>query len=218
MAGKPLASVSVRVAELADLPALRSLFEEEQEATGRRERSRKILEPPAKPERLGAVLAQPDTDVLLAALGEQPVGMAVLWLNSGGPLSTIPVAQVSHLVVCAPARRKGVGQALITAAAGWAEEHGADQLVAHVYPGLREANRFYARLGFAPVTMRRVASVAMLRRQLAPAEARRAALALPRRRLRASQAAAESRPEFSVPRRLRSDGRALPVLSRRGSD
>ncbi|MHB2024735.1 MAG: GNAT family N-acetyltransferase, partial [Mycobacteriales bacterium] len=181
MATKPIASVCVRTAVEADLPALLELLNLEQEVTGRRDRSRKLLEPAANPDLLGQLIGQPDSDVLLAVVGEEPVGMAVLWLSSGGPLAALPVAQVSHLVVNVAARRRGIGQALIAAAASWADEHGAEHLVAHVYPGLRDANRFYARLAFAPVTTRRVASVALLRRQLAPAEARRAALALPRR-------------------------------------
>jgi hypothetical protein len=35
-----------------------------------------------------------------------------------------------------------------------------------VYPSLREASRFYARLGFAPVVLQRVAPVAIVRRRL----------------------------------------------------
>jgi hypothetical protein len=36
-----------------------------------------------------------------------------------------------------------------------------------VYPQLREVNRFYARLGLAPVVVRRAAPTALLRRRLA---------------------------------------------------
>ncbi|MDX6202593.1 MAG: hypothetical protein QOJ83_2093, partial [Frankiales bacterium] len=62
----------------------------------------------------------------------------------------------------------------------WAEEVGADEIVASVLPSLREANRFYARLGFAPLVMRRVVPVSTLRRNLALTDPRGAVR--PRRR------------------------------------
>jgi hypothetical protein len=41
-----------------------------------------------------------------------------------------------------------------------------------VHPGSRDANRFFARLGFAPMVVRRVAPVAVVRRHLSQGEAR----------------------------------------------
>jgi N-acetylglutamate synthase-like GNAT family acetyltransferase len=63
-------------------------------------------------------------------------------------------------------RHHGVGRALVAAAADFATEKQADHLAAGVYPSLRDANRFYARLGFAPVAVRRIAPVTVLRRRL----------------------------------------------------
>ena len=56
----------------------------------------------------------------------------------------------------------------MAAAVAFAEEFGAEHVVVNVFPQLREANRFYARLGFCPLVVRRVASTAGLRRKLEP--------------------------------------------------
>src|SRR6478735_5489190 len=64
-------------------------------------------------------------------------------------------------------RRQGVGRSLLTAAGRYADRQGCEHLASSVPAGDREANRFFARLGFAPETVRRVASAATLQRKLA---------------------------------------------------
>ena len=64
-------------------------------------------------------------------------------------------------------RRRGVGHALVSAATAFAEEVGAEQLMTSTLPQTREENRFFARLGLAPVVIRRAAPVATVRRRLA---------------------------------------------------
>jgi hypothetical protein len=54
----------------------------------------------------------------------------------------------------------------VAAAADIADELGLEHVSVGVYPSLREASRFYARLGFAQVMMQRVVPTAMLRRRL----------------------------------------------------
>jgi ribosomal protein S18 acetylase RimI-like enzyme len=73
-------------------------------------------------------------------------------------------------------RRRGAGKALVSAAVLYADEHGAENVVVSVYPQHRDANRFYARLGFAPYVVRRVAGVGPLRRKLGSPEGRAALL------------------------------------------
>ena len=107
------------------------------------------------------------------------VGMAILSDTFIGQLMEMPAVQLTHLVVAEGQRRRGIGQALLAGAVTWAEEVGADEIVASVLPSLRDANRFYARLGFAPLVMRRVVPVATLRRNLALTDPRGAR---PRRR------------------------------------
>jgi len=64
------------------------------------------------------------------------------------------------------ARHRGAGKALVTAAAQFAEDRGADAVSVSVYPQARDSQRFYARLGFAPLVVRRVAPLSVLRRRL----------------------------------------------------
>ena len=114
------------------------------------------------------VLHDPDRRVLLAVdESDQPLGMAILVSTPATSLLDIPALHVTHVVVADRHRRKGVGRALVGAAAAHAEVLGLEQVVVSVAHGAREANRFYARLGFAPLVVRRVAPVAALRRRLA---------------------------------------------------
>lgn len=98
------------------------------------------------------------------------IGAAVLGAESAGGLLDPPSVYVSHLLVRPEHRRRGAGRALVAAAAAYAEEVGVDSVVVGVAPTGRDANRFFARLGFAPLVMRRVAPVAALRRALASAD------------------------------------------------
>jgi GNAT superfamily N-acetyltransferase len=208
-AGAGTGALVTRLAAREDLPQLLALLEEWQGAGGQAERTRNPLSVPLDSDRLADVLDGDDCDLIVGLLDGQPLGMTVVWLTGGGPLAAAPVAALSHLVVAPQARRRGMGRSLVLAAASWAEERGADQLVAHVYPNLREANRFYARLGFAPLSLRRVAPVAALRRQLAlPAGLRALEPVRPRRLLAARRAA--GRPAAPGTRRSATPSRYPP--------
>ena len=61
--------------------------------------------------------------------------------------------------------RSGVGAALLAASAAYAAENGASYVVAAV-PQEADRQRFFARMGFAPLTTRRIASVHTLGRSL----------------------------------------------------
>lgn len=176
----PRPGVRVRVAVEADLPVLVALGDELREAAG--EGTRRFLPTRAAgaaadlERRYADALADPARRVVLAVTDEDtPLGMAVLCRGSAGALSDLPAVCVSHVVVADRHRRRGAGKALVAAAAAWADELGVEQVVVSVHPGAREANRFYARLGFAPLSVRRVAPVAVLRRRLATPEQRTAA-------------------------------------------
>jgi ribosomal protein S18 acetylase RimI-like enzyme len=56
---------------------------------------------------------------------------------------------VDSLVVASGARRRGIGRRLMAAASDWGREHGAEEILLTVWAGNDEAERFYARLGFA---------------------------------------------------------------------
>ena len=98
------------------------------------------------------------------------VGAAVFAADTAGGLLDPPSVYVSHLLVAPAYRKRGAGRALVSAAAGYADELGVDSVVVAVAPTTRDANRFFARLGFAPQVIRRIAPVAGLRRALASAD------------------------------------------------
>jgi ribosomal protein S18 acetylase RimI-like enzyme len=118
------------------------------------------------PARLLTVAADPSFLIVLACADDQPAGLAVIQVATPDPLSDHQHIHVSHLVVSRAYQRRGVGHALIAAAADFATVRGVDRITVGVLPSLRESNRFFARLGFAPAATYRIAQVATLRRRL----------------------------------------------------
>ena len=167
----------VRPAEEHDLPALLAFGDELREQLlptvegGGRSRgvpagARTFLE-----QRYREALEDPDRHlVVVVGDGDEPLGMALLTVASANALLDLPAVHMSHAVVADRHKRRGAGKALVGAAAAFAELHGLDQIVVSVHPGSRDANRFFARLGFAPLAVRRVAPVATVRRRLAQVE------------------------------------------------
>jgi GNAT superfamily N-acetyltransferase len=123
------------------------------------------------------LLEDPGHHVVLAVLpgpnaagggtvGEVPVGLAVLGLD---PLSLVlgnPQVTVDTFVVHREHRRCGTGARLLAAAARYAAEVGADHVVAAVGGHEAERQRFFARMGFAPLSTRRIVPVESLTRSL----------------------------------------------------
>jgi N-acetylglutamate synthase-like GNAT family acetyltransferase len=108
--------------------------------------------------------------------------MALLTVGTANALLDVPAVSMSHAVVGDRHKRRGAGKALVAAAAAHAEQLGIDQLVVSVHPGSRDANRFFARLGFAPLAVRRTAPVSAVRRRLAQTDNRSVADHVVRRR------------------------------------
>jgi GNAT superfamily N-acetyltransferase len=122
-------------------------------------------------ERLAAALQTPDSRVVVAVTEDDQIhGMAILSEVVLGPMTPGRAVQLNNVVVTARHRKHGVGHALVAAAAAYADEVGADQVIVNVPPNMRDANRFYARLGFTPAVVRRIAPVAVLRRRLSAPE------------------------------------------------
>jgi GNAT superfamily N-acetyltransferase len=99
--------------------------------------------------------------------GEVPVGLAVLGLD---PLSEVlgnPQVTVDTFVVHREYRRRGAGAVLLAAAAAYAQETGAAHVVAAVAGHEAERQRFFARMGFAPLNTRRIVPLDSLTRSLA---------------------------------------------------
>jgi GNAT superfamily N-acetyltransferase len=137
------------------------------------------------------LLADPGHRVVLAVVpganapdggtaGEQAVGLAVLGTDPLSVVLGVPQVTVDNLVVHREHRRRGVGAALLAAAVVYAEETGADHVVAAVGGHEAERQRFFARMGFAPLTARRIVSRETLTRSLSVWQ--RAWLTLPAQR------------------------------------
>jgi ribosomal protein S18 acetylase RimI-like enzyme len=167
--GLARSTVRVRGATEEDLPALLRLAAELRDASNLRHHVRLPVNPDAGLRaRYAALLADPDRRILVAvdAGSAEVLGMMVLAPDVLSALLEHRVAFVSHLLVASRHRRCGAGRALVAAAVSYADEFGLDQVVVGVSPHSRDANRFYARLGFAPMVIQRLAAVPLLRRSL----------------------------------------------------
>jgi GNAT superfamily N-acetyltransferase len=158
--------MATRPAEPDDVPVLAGLWRELRGLGGRAERAVNPIAVSDIDMRLLEAIKSEHCRVVLACSDGEPAGMAVLRIIRPDPLSESRVVQISNVVVVPGKRRHGAGHALVAAAADFADEQGIEHVAAGLFPSLREASRFYARLGFAPVLVERVAPVAMLRRRL----------------------------------------------------
>lgn len=146
--------------------------------------------------RLAEAISSAHVEVLLARWEGRPAGFLIL---REGPLSFLaetPAIVVDQLFVAEEARRHGVARAMLGHVAARAERVGADQVVTSVTPWARDTHRFFARLGFSPMTVRRSVSPGTLRRRLGGEQQRSALEDL--LSLRRSLRARRSRPALSI--------------------
>lgn len=116
-----------------------------------------------------AVLRYAEDDggrIVVAELDGTVVGCGFIRIAVASPLDAGSTVLLSHVQVAAGYGRQGVGSALVQAALTWAEQRGVGSVVTSLPPNHREANRFLARLGMAPVASIRGGSVAALRARL----------------------------------------------------
>lgn len=111
-----------------------------------------------------------DQRLLVAEYDGQLAGAVMLRVAPLTPLNLEPIVQVVSPHVLPEFRRRGVGAALMEAAATFAEERGIGHVGSGALSGSRDANRFLARLGLGPQAVLRVGPTAGLRARL---EARR---------------------------------------------
>lgn len=163
------ATVSVRTAGADDVPAVMQMWGEMREQASRIERAGPAPTHQEVVDRLRQINEDPTTRALLALVGAEPIGMTILTAAPTSPLCDQLAVHVHYLYVRELARRRGAGQAMLAAAAAFADEVGAEHVTTSAPPQLRDTNRFLARLGFAPVVVRRSVTVVMLRRQLGAA-------------------------------------------------
>jgi predicted N-acetyltransferase YhbS len=164
--------VRVRPAEPADVPQLVRLVEATDEplsAPGARQLQADTVA--HLPERFAAILAS-DEKSMLAAVDEggDIVGMILVVEGDIGGMAAAPALHISHLLVAPNHRRRGIGRALLAATVHLADQRGIAHVVASVVAGSRDSNRYLARLGFAPLVVRRLATTSTLRRSLGIAD------------------------------------------------
>jgi GNAT superfamily N-acetyltransferase len=116
---------------------------------------------------IGALLAVPGGQVLIARLDDAPAGLLIGRLVGPGPFTDVTSFSLEAVYVVPDARRRGLGHALLSGALEIAGAGGATEVYATPLPGARGMHRFLARLGFAPVAAHRVVSTSALQRRLA---------------------------------------------------
>ena len=161
-------AVCVRAATLDDVPALLELWAELRDIGGRMERLIPGPDAASMREQLTLIADDPAARALVAEVDGLVAGMMLLTAAPFAPLFGQRSVHYHYLHVKDGFRRRGVGKALLAAAVTFADEVGAEHVITSVLPQMRETQRFYARLGFGPVVVRRSATVSVLRRRLAP--------------------------------------------------
>jgi ribosomal protein S18 acetylase RimI-like enzyme len=181
--------VVVRPATPDDLSDLLAMWREHLDLSMRGERALPQPSEAGVLARLREAQGNPDIRIVVATIGTEVVGMALLTHQPLLAFFDADAVHLHYLHVRSGHRQRGVGHALIAAAAAYADETGADHLMTNVSPHLREANRFYARLGFTPMVVRRSVALPVLRRRLAGGGAAARTELLSRRRSMRTRAA-----------------------------
>jgi predicted GNAT superfamily acetyltransferase len=189
------ALVDVRRATLAELDDVLELWAEGRDEITRLGRQSTSVEQVAP--RLAEALAAGQIEILLARREGRPAGFLILRETPLTFMVDQPSICIDQLFVAVAARRRGVARAMLSLVAARAERSGAEQIVSSVTPWAKDTHRFFARLGFSPVTVRRSVSPATLRRRLT-GEASRGGLEDVLGRRRSLRARARRRPELAI--------------------
>jgi len=158
--------VTVRDARPVDVPELVQLWAEARRAAGVAARAMGSASESAVRVRVERAANDADVRLVVAILDDAVVGLACLSREPVAPFEDAMCVRVAYLHVAEAARRRGAGSALVDAAATFAEDVGAPEIMVAVPPSLREANRFYARLALTPGVASRTVPTGVLRRQL----------------------------------------------------
>lgn len=122
--------------------------------------------------RISTALQRDDVRAYVATADGLAVGFAVAATSPFSSLTDTPGVTIDQLYVVPESRKHGVARHLMSAVTLFADSRGCDQIGCNVPAQHREANRFFARLGFSSQVVRRVTSVAALRRRLGQDEPR----------------------------------------------
>jgi predicted N-acetyltransferase YhbS len=158
--------IRTRQVEETDLADVVNLWEELRGAGGRLGPFGPPASTTAVRERLSVLAQDSSHRVIVAEVDDQIVGLAVLSRLPVTPISEVESVQISFMHVRNDRRRRGVGRAIVESAADFANEVGADYVTVGVFPGSRDTNRYFARLGFTPLVVRRAIATSLLQRRL----------------------------------------------------
>ena len=152
--------VTVRAAEASDVASLRELWGD-------------ILRKGGLDEQLADVAgivatadSRDDQCVAVAEVDGEVAGAVYLEATTFTPLNLEPAVLAVSPHVFQQFRRKGVGSALMEVACRFAEQHGITHIQTAAAAEARDANRFMARLSFAPQAMLRAATTSAVRARL----------------------------------------------------
>ena len=118
-------------------------------------------------DQLVLLTTSPGGTILAGTLDDEVAGLMLARVVGPGPFSDVVALSLEALYVRGDVRRRGLGHALLVAAAALAEEVGATEVYASPLPGARGMHRFLARIGFAPAAAHRVVTTSALQRRLA---------------------------------------------------
>lgn len=153
-------TVTVRDAVAEDLPALRELWADILRRGSQEEQLADLRQV------LTEVEACPDRAIMVAEYDGKVAGAVHLSVTTLTPLNLEPAVLAVSPHVLPPFRRRGVGTALIEAAVRFAEAQGVTTISTAAVASAREANRFMARLSFAPQATLRAATTVAVRAKL----------------------------------------------------
>jgi ribosomal protein S18 acetylase RimI-like enzyme len=159
--GVDLFGFNIRPAASGDFKRLAKLFDELDEfhRRGRPDLSGKPQGPAREPEEIEALIAGPDSTILVAEDSAFPhlIGLATVRVRETPALPFQPsrrIAEIAHLGVARHARRHGIGRALMREAQAFAAVRDATAVELSVHEFNTGAIAFYEALGFHPLTRR----------------------------------------------------------------
>ena len=152
--------VTVRAAEPSDAVPLRELWSDILRRGGLDEQLADVASV------IAAASERDDHCIAVAEIDGEVAGAVYLEATTFTPLNLEPTVLAVSPHVFARFRRKGVGSALIEAACRFAEQHGITHVQTAAIAESRDANRFMARLSFAPQATLRAATTSAVRRRL----------------------------------------------------
>ncbi len=159
----PTSQVTVAALSEDRLPAFEQLWIERRHDSGL---SREAAQRAVVDGRLARAVRRDGVVVFLAFLGDEAIGYAWVYNQATSTLLDTPSLAIEELFVLPSWRRRGVARSLLLAVGSHAQRGGAEHIMCSVPTHARDANRTFARLGFAPQVTRRVAPTSLLMRRL----------------------------------------------------